>query len=1539
MIRFFLGVVEITLSMSAVILLLFLLLRLAGGRFTAKCRYILWVLVFVRLCIPCGALFFPALWEVEVLPEGMETTHVQAVTSLPGESDSAYMTAPAEPPVSSVSPDTLPAALPEAEKSGALSADSEPAASRPVPETETETESTRIGGPAAWKPDAALLLRILSWAYAGGAAAYLLWHLLSSRIQTAHILRGSRSPDAQTMRIFERVCEVRNLRRRPSLYVSSAVHGPMAFGVIRTKIVLPDMPLDENMLAATLMHELTHCRRGDLFVKFLLLLGRSLHCFNPLVHFAAARCETEMELSCDESVLGGCGSETRHAYGQVMLELLRRGGSGGGTLTTHFNPRGNAARARLRNILYGSGKRKGWGIIALCAVLCLLAGAVVACRVGEKKPQESVTSLSDVSGEIPADAQKIPLRFTPVPYDDFSGIGKTEPLAAADIAGGVADDYPEAAELRVGDKTVWICRMTDGSVCAAYTDGEYRIGSPEAAPLFRFQTLKSGEDAEFSTLQLIPFTDILGVSGFFVTSGWTHLVTVYYCFDETGALRVLDACGAPAEAADIDGDGVRELVSQSSGSVQITDRTDTGELCRVELLSLVREESLGNWVEYRAQQNDFLISGEENNGQERSYRIGRIQGDALYVWENESGYTLLRDDGEGGALLFVRTGESTLSTASGFCLSANGWEKEFTTSAPAWIGGSRQPRVSAQDVSAPHGYDAAPDAVAIFTTLTEAGERTEEMFVLDGADGSLYAVPAPYEILEASAVTEEDGQWIVTSSGERIRVSGNADFRRFYTFEIENGVIYAAVRLGAGELTHAGGSFRIRYVYKDAGFAAESVSYLPGADVGRVFTDEMTVPLQIYGSDTETIGEVEVTLLCNEILCGGEYGHFTETAGLEQVTAVRCDTGVTEEEIFNWCYSGFAREYNVHEYRNYTREDGWYCSGKRYYHGMNDREIAAYGREKDAEYRARREYMYLLRIADCTYLMLDFRVPHDAPALENEGVYYDRAVGRTQTTIRLDTESFGAYILDSLTEMLRTESTFSVQTEKGVLYPTDAQPYLDAMQAETWIPEPPDSEYTADSGSFMLSVNRLLLCASDEEHMILIAPGSTDEGIMTVFRTPSGTAERLRETAAQQLKEAAEERQNALDQMNAYLPPEATELLLSHRIFSSSDYLLAYRTEPRSVCLYRAENQGERYVRVDVPLPKERVYDSAEIAGITGGGGSGEYTLYIALYRDGVPEYVTYVGVFRDAPYLCETEIDAVSLMAVCGKNAVFPNRTTPRAIRDLADWDELGMEKAPEYAGVEEDIRLGYLRAFLSGDTQKLEQLCGVQAGMYDSYRGMHFRDWVIYVKSDGTGSDRLYISFVLTSSTSDAFPYTGQCLTYQVGEGMFGAVITEEGSETYDRWFSDKEAANTLRAILRDVNTAELPMSDEIEDGVRWQLTEYICGALGGGEKHTCEEVAAYAEMYFGIADFTPDPLHVRDGYCTALPHGGSHILYRIVGYEEEDGRATLTVRFFADPSRTVLSDCVEYTMTQTEGGGWALSGYVVSERGKYPPFAWSV
>ena len=362
---FLLTLGSLSLVLSAVILLLWLAELCIGRKIAAKTRYILWIIVVLRLCMPVSPNFLPPVIELPV--------------SRPDES----LELPAVSPDADAYTDELPVPYQFADDIEAVTipAPADPAAIRVIDPTEILF--------AIWLAGAVLHFAVTVIGYAVSMAAFRK-HLTPADKRLTEIR------DSLTGRM--------KLRRAPELYVSDAVQSPMLCGYFRPAIVLPDTELDENAAAGILAHELTHHRRRDLWVKLLCIAAVSLHWFNPAAWLAQHCCIRAMELSCDEAVLAGHDAAVRSAYGNVMLEILRQCVHPGSRkympMTTHFRPGKRRVKERFEEIMNTQPRKSGRALIALTLVLCLVSGTVVACVEEEAKPANvRYSNLADVNFE------------------------------------------------------------------------------------------------------------------------------------------------------------------------------------------------------------------------------------------------------------------------------------------------------------------------------------------------------------------------------------------------------------------------------------------------------------------------------------------------------------------------------------------------------------------------------------------------------------------------------------------------------------------------------------------------------------------------------------------------------------------------------------------------------------------------------------------------------------------------------------------------------------------------------------------------------------------------------------------------------------------------------------------------------------------------------------------------------------------------------------------------------------------------------------
>lgn len=157
---------------------------------------------------------------------------------------------------------------------------------------------------------------------------------------------------------------------RENIYLADDIGTPFVMGLLRPKIYLPSS-LDAREQAYIILHEQYHIRRLDHIMKALAFAALCLHWFNPLVWFAFALAEKDMEMSCDEAVIRRLGDGVRADYAASLLSLStgRRFG-----VPLAFGE--NDTKSRIRNLATRK-KTAFWLVLAAATVCIILAAALL----------------------------------------------------------------------------------------------------------------------------------------------------------------------------------------------------------------------------------------------------------------------------------------------------------------------------------------------------------------------------------------------------------------------------------------------------------------------------------------------------------------------------------------------------------------------------------------------------------------------------------------------------------------------------------------------------------------------------------------------------------------------------------------------------------------------------------------------------------------------------------------------------------------------------------------------------------------------------------------------------------------------------------------------------------------------------------------------------------------------------------------------------------------------------------------------------------
>jgi len=275
--------------------------------------------------------------------------------------------------------------------------------------------------------------------------------------------------------------------------------------------------------------------------------------------------------------------------------------------------------------------------------------------------------------------------------------------------------------------------------------------------------------------------------------------------------------------------------------------------------------------------------------------------------------------------------------------------------------------------------------------------------------------------------------------------------------------------------------------------------------LAQTISREYELPLTTFNNGIGSVGNATVTLTYDSEI-------FTEDDSyLENISVVQCDEPTTTENlIFNWCYGGFAREYNLTITEELTPESDHIRSVTRYYHGFEEqRLIDAYGADRDAELRARREYMYLLKLQECTYLILIFRVPDDAPEITDEGKLFDSVAKSADVSVSVDMNAYSKYLLDRITVMMKYMDFYATTSDGSAYYENIHSyagfAYLNTMQTDKWVVHRDQMLLAPDYDRLRIDIGGYCIYATESENVVGI--NHPNENIVMCYSVPEGTVD------------------------------------------------------------------------------------------------------------------------------------------------------------------------------------------------------------------------------------------------------------------------------------------------------------------------------------------------------------------------------------------------------------------------------------------------
>lgn len=169
-----------------------------------------------------------------------------------------------------------------------------------------------------------LLFSIIVLAWLIGILSIALYIYVNFKKFDRKINAGSLITDQRIQHIFYQCKKAMHIQKDIPLIMTNVIQSPTLYGSIRPRLLLPSnifTMLTNDELKYIFFHELSHYRRKDIAVNWLMTLLLIIHWFNPILWYAYNRMREDQEMACDALALTFIDQNESIQYGHTIIKL------------------------------------------------------------------------------------------------------------------------------------------------------------------------------------------------------------------------------------------------------------------------------------------------------------------------------------------------------------------------------------------------------------------------------------------------------------------------------------------------------------------------------------------------------------------------------------------------------------------------------------------------------------------------------------------------------------------------------------------------------------------------------------------------------------------------------------------------------------------------------------------------------------------------------------------------------------------------------------------------------------------------------------------------------------------------------------------------------------------------------------------------------------------------------------------------------------------------------------------------------------------
>lgn len=203
--------------------------------------------------------------------------------------------------------------------------------------------------------------------------------------------------DKRINHLLEDCRRVMKIKHAIPLFTSERIRTPALYGFTSAKILVSKNymeQLNDDEIKYIFLHELSHYKRKDILINWILTLLQIIYFFNPLLWYAFKRIHEDCEISCDAAALKYIKEEEHHNYGSTIIKLIKLYSESNFISGTAGMAKSKSSYKR-RIMMISELRKSKWTNTVLALVLIIFIGLIglTGCKTSENNALGSQTSV------------------------------------------------------------------------------------------------------------------------------------------------------------------------------------------------------------------------------------------------------------------------------------------------------------------------------------------------------------------------------------------------------------------------------------------------------------------------------------------------------------------------------------------------------------------------------------------------------------------------------------------------------------------------------------------------------------------------------------------------------------------------------------------------------------------------------------------------------------------------------------------------------------------------------------------------------------------------------------------------------------------------------------------------------------------------------------------------------------------------------------------------------------------------------------------